>query len=295
VSEDQLKLIAISLYGGEETSPVERRVSALKRYWEAFDAIHARQRSGMESLFGLIEHGGTGKSSNYRQLMPADVLEEVNELWGPGMNAREPGRIVITPRPHYSMASTFGPALRFWHRCAYMAWILCDEGPELPSMVDLERDHSVQLDELDNLGTPVDRKMFSELIVAEERLGPEEPIYGETQQIEWESGITTETQEFIGYRREGFERLRDVITKYRRAWTQKHLDAYLRTRAESDVRRAVQTYYRKTAERGGKPPTPKQFAGAAAWVTNRWFGGDISALYRAFGEKSPVSPTWTRR
>ena len=290
VSEEQLKLIAISLYRGEETSPVERRISALKRYWEAFDAIHARQRSGMESLFGLIEHGGLGGSSNYRRLMPDDVLEEVDELWGTGMNARDPGRIVTTPRPHYALAKTFGPALRFWNGCAYMAWILCDEGPELPSMADLERDHSDQLDELDNLGTPVDRKMFSELITAEESLGPEESIYGETQQIEWESGITTETQEFIGISREGFERLRDVITKYRRAWAQKHLDAYLRTRAESNVREAALTYHRKTAERGGKPPTPKQFAGVAAWVANRWFGGDISALYQAFGEKSPVSP-----
>ena len=96
-------------------------------------------------------------------------------------------------------------------------------------------------------------------------------------------------QEFIGYHREGFERLRDVITKYRRAWGQKHLDAYLRTRAESSVRWAAQTYYRKTAERGGRPPTLKQFAGTAMGPTNRWFGGDISTLYQAFGEKSPVS------
>jgi len=159
-------------------------------------------------------------------------------------------------------------------------------------MADLERDHSDQLDELDNLGTPVDRKMFSELITAEESLGPEESIYRdrETQQIEVEPGITTETQEFVGIRREGFERLRDVITKYRRAWARKHLDACVRTRAESDVRKAARTYHRKTAERGGKPPTLKQFAGTAVGPTNRWFGGDISALYRAFGEKSPVSP-----
>jgi len=290
VSEEQLKLIAIFLYGGEETSPVERRISALKRYWEAFDAIHARQRSSMESLWSVTERPGLLGFSNYRRLMPADVLEEVDELWGTGMNAREPGRIVNIPIPQISLAYAFGPALQFWHRCAYTAWILCDEGPGLPSMADLERDHSVRLAELDNLGTPVDRKMFSELITAEESLGPEEPIYRETQNIERESGITTETQEFIGISREGFEQLRDVITKYRRAWAQKHLDAYLRTRAESDVREAALTYHRKTAERGGKPPTPKQFAGVAAWVTNRWFGGDISVLYQAFGEKSPVSP-----
>jgi hypothetical protein len=292
VSEEQLKLIAISLYGGEETSPVERRVSALKRYWEAFDAIHARQRSGMESLWSWTQRPGLLGFSNYRRLMPADVLEEVDELWGTAMYTREPGRIATNPVPQISLAYAFGPALQFWHRCAYTAWILCDEGPELPSMADLERAHSLpamQLAKLDNLGTPVDRKMFVELIAVEESLEPKEPIYGETEQIEVEPGITTETQEFIGYRREGFERLRDVITKYRRAWAQKHLDAYLRSRAESDVREAARTYHRKTAERGGKPPTFKQFAGYAVVPTNRWFGGDVSAFYRTFGEKSPVS------
>jgi len=291
VSEEQLKLIAISLYGGEETSPVERRISALKRYWEAFDAIHARQRSGMESLFGLIDHGGIGKSSNYRRLMPADVLEEVDELWGTGMNAREPGRIVIKSRPHYSLADAFGPPLKFWHKCAYKAWCMCDPTDYYHiDMADLKHRLDWELAQLDELGTPVDQKMFVELIAAEEGLGPEEPIYGETQYIEGELVSIPDPQEFIGYRREGFERLRDVVTKYRRAWALKHLDAYLRTRAESDVREAARTYYRENAERGGKPPTPKQFAGAAAWVTNRWFGGDISALYQAFGEKSPVSP-----
>jgi len=273
VSEEQLKLIAISLFG-EETSPVERRISALKRYWEAFDAIHARQRSGMESLFGLIEHGGLGGFSNYRRLMPADVLEEVDELWGTAMNGREPGRIVTEPLPHYSLADAFGPALKFWHKCAHMAWCLCEATYAPTDMAGLKHYLDRELSQLDELGAPVDQKMFVELIAAEESLGPEEPSYGT----------------LLAYRREGFERLRDVITKYRRAWALKHLDAYLRTRAESDVREAARTYHRKTAERGGKPPTPKQFARAAAWVTNRWFGRDISALYQAFGEKSPISP-----
>jgi len=56
LSEEQLKLIAASLFGGE-TSPAERRLSSLARYWEAFDSIHARQESGMEPLWGLVEAG----------------------------------------------------------------------------------------------------------------------------------------------------------------------------------------------------------------------------------------------
>jgi hypothetical protein len=85
-----------------------------------------------------------------------------------------------------------------------------------------------------------------------------------------------------------------VITKYRRAWAEAHLEGYLRSRAEGDVREAARVFYRKSAERSGKPPTPKQFASIAVEAANRWFGGDISLLYRAFGERSPVSPTYSR-
>lgn len=38
----------------------------------------------------------------------------------------------------------------------------------------------------------------------------------------------------------------------------------------------------------------KQFAKYAAAPTNDWFGGDVSQLYRALGEKSPVAPVRRR-
>ena len=305
VDEEQLRLIARSLYGGE-VSPIERRSNTLKRYWEAFDAIHARQRSGMEPLLGLVEDHGYFDLSNmhgdnvayrrglYRRLIPADLLKDIDELWGTIMVPREPGRIVTEPFPHVLVAETFGPALRLWHGCALTAWFLCEGPYSRTDMAGLEHYHRRELAELEDLGAPVDRRMFGELIVAEEHLGPEEPAYWETQQIEVEPGIITETTMSRGSRREGFERLRDLVTKHRRAWAEKHLDSYLQTRAEGDVREVANTFHRKTVERGGKPPTVKQFAGTAAGPTNRWFGGDISALYRAFGEKPPLSPERVR-
>lgn len=44
----------------------------------------------------------------------------------------------------------------------------------------------------------------------------------------------------------------------------------------------------------GKVPTVKWFARFADAATNHWFGGDLSALYAAFGEKSPVLPVRVR-
>ncbi len=305
VSEEQLKLIATSLFGGE-TSPVERRLSALTRYWQAFDSLHTRQESGMEPLWGLVEdHLGfvlfrTEKDNSphrkglYRRALPDDLLDEIDELWGSAMSPREPARIVTDPFPHVRLAEIFGPALRFWHGCALTAWFLCEGPYSRTDMAGLKDYHSRALAELEDLGAPVDRSMFAELIAAETRLGEPQPTRTETREVEVEPGLVIETSMSHGSHREGFENLRDIITRHRRVWAEKHLQRYLSKRAENDVREAVKVFHVKSAERGGKPPTPKQFARTAAIPANRWFGGDVKALYRAFGERSPVSPVRVR-
>jgi hypothetical protein len=141
------------------------------------------------------------------------------------------------------------------------------------------------LADLENLKAPVDRAMFSELAAGERRLGPAEPVYSETSEVEVDPGLVVRTNMGGGFRRSDFKSLRDMITKYRRAWAEAHLEGYLRSRAEGDVREAALAFYKKSAKRGGKPPTPKQFANVAALPTNRWFGGDVSLLYRALAER----------
>jgi hypothetical protein len=305
VSEEQLELIAASLYGGA-SSPAQERVGVVKRYWEAFDAAHARQRSGMPSLWGLVEewrgYSLTGRDPDgpysdgiYRRLLPSDLLGEVERLWGTTTLPREPDRIVTEPFPHVAMADAFGPALRFWQGCALTAWFLCEGPYSRTDMEGLEHYHRRELARLEELGVPVDRGMFADLVAAEKRLGPPEPSHVETREIAVEPGITITSTMSRGSRRRGFEALRDVVTEHRRRWAERHLDAYLRTRAERDVRGAAEQYHKETAKRGGKPPTPKQFAKFAREPANRWFGGDVAALYRAFGERSPVSPERIRR
>jgi hypothetical protein len=304
ISDEQLRLIAASLFGGE-ISPVEKRLSALRRYWQEFDALHARQRSGMEPLWGLVEEwegfslsapqdDSPHREGLYRRVLPAELLEEISILWGTAMLPREPRKIVTEPFPHVRLAETFGPALRFWQGCALTAWFLCEGPYSVTDMAGLEHYHRRELADLEDLGAPVDRGMFAELVAGERRLGPPEPSYDETREVEVDSGMVIRTSYSSTSRREGFEFLRDVITKHRRAWAEAHLEAYLRSRAEGDVREAALVFYRKSAERGGKPLTPKQFARTAIVPANRWFGGDISLLYRAFGERSPISPERSR-
>jgi hypothetical protein len=108
--------------------------------------------------------------------------------------------------------------------------------------------------------------------------------------VEVEPGLVIGTSMCSGSRKEGFEKLRDIVSKHRRAWAEEHLHSYLRKRAENDVREVARVFHVKSAERGGKPATPKQFARTAAVPSDRWFGGDLAALYRAFGECALVSP-----
>ena len=110
----------------------------LARYWEAFDSVHARQESGMEPLWGLVEeypgfvlfrteeNESPRREGLYRSVLTGDLLDEIDRLWGSAMSPRDPARIITEPFPHVRLAETFGPALRFWHGCALTAWFLCE-------------------------------------------------------------------------------------------------------------------------------------------------------------------------
>ncbi len=224
--------------------------------------------------------------------MPRELLSEIEDAWGSKMLPRNPERIVTEPFPHAAMAESFGPALKFWHGCALTAWFFCEGPYSRTDLAGIGSYHRRELDALGDLGTPVDANLFDELVAAERRLGPRLPLHHD--RIELGSGLTLEMSFSVGSRREGFEILRDVITEHRRSWAKEHLRGYLSRRAEGDVRGAAEAFHRMAHERSGKAPTARQFAKTATGPTNRWFGGDVSALYRSFGERSPVSPERAR-
>jgi hypothetical protein len=302
ISAEEVQKIAAALWqqsGG--SSPVEERVGALRRFWQAFDDVHARQRPGMKPLWGLVEEsvsldlGDTDRRSPYQpglylELLRAELIKDIERLWGTVMLTKWPDRIVSEPFPHHLMVGTFGPALKFWQSCALTAWFLCEGPYSRTDMAGLAHHERWELARLKESGTPVDERLFDELIKAEAKLGPGEPIEDRTSSKDVGYGITLTMSVSSGTRHKGFEGLRDIITRHRRAWAEQHLERYLRARWETDIGGAARAFNLLLGERGGKAPTLKQFAKAATPATNQWFGGDVSALYSAIGEKSPAQP-----
>ena len=300
-AEEVLKIAAALWQQSGGTSPVEERAAVLRRYWHAFDEIHARQRPGMRPLWGLVEESASVdlrepdpdspyQPKLYLELLPRELVEDVKRLWGTVMLTKWPDRIVSEPYPHFLMVETFGPALRFWQSCALTAWFICEGPYSRTDMAGLAHHERRELSELKEMNTPVDERLFEELIKAEKRLGPAEPITDKSSTKDVGYGITLTMSVSSGSRRKGFEGLRDVITRHRRAWAEQHLERYLRALWETEIGEAARAFNLLLGEKGGKAPTLKQFAKAATPATNHWFGGDVSALYGAIGEKSPAAP-----
>ncbi|MEU7738574.1 TerD family protein, partial [Streptomyces griseus] len=76
------------------------------------------------------------------------------------------------------------------------------------------------------------------------------------------------------------------ITRHRRQWAHKHLDAYVEHRWRHELEDVAHQHHRHVAAKG-RPPTLIQFARFATQAANRWTGGDIGALYTAIGEPAP--------
>lgn len=276
------------------TSPVEERVDVMRRWWHAYDAVHAAQKPGMPSLWGLVEEalmafGGRMASAPglYRRLLPADVVNEVDRLWEGVTLARWPERIVSEFYPHRQMAQAFGPALELWNGLALTCWFVCEGPYSRTSLGELGGYHERQIKVLEDAGFPVDRAVFQELEEAERRLGPIQQIWEDRAPVGG-ADLTISVQFGRGQRREGFEILRDIVTRHRRAWTDAHLDGYLRYRWDSELRSVAQEYNRRLAGKG-KPPTFKQFASFATATANHWFNGDLGAVFASFGERAPAA------
>ncbi len=299
VEADRAQEVLASFFGGRQVvSAVDGRVAVLRRYWEAFDDLHARQAPGMPSLWGLIDDTGwfidpsPGAGAEYRpmaylRLAPA-LLRDIDRLWGRAVLPRAPGRIVISVSPHQLLAEAFGPALRFWHGCGLTVWFIT-QGPmsrtDLPGMRSYyERDASV----MGELGCPPPKSFFDDMADAERLLGEPEPIWDSSEEIGG-SGFSFTMRTSRGTSRAGFENVRDLLTRHRREWAAEHLDRYLSARSDGEIAKAAHAYRRAQSDRG-RPPTITWFAREATEPANHWFGGDVRDLYTAFGEKCPVAP-----
>jgi hypothetical protein len=286
--------------GGE--SPVEARVAALGRYWRGFDEVHARQAKGMPSLWGLVEEGvvtvdtdpfddGRINPQAFLRTLPDGLLSEVERLWGRVMVPSHPNVTVSSASPHLLVAETLGPALQFWHGIALTAWFICEGPYSRTSLEDAPTYYTRVLAALDELGTPVDRTLFSDLLAAKRHLRPRPRDDEHVSSVEVAKGVSITLTMSIGPgKQDGFEHLRDVITRHRRAWAADYLERYLHSRWDHGTRGASVVYQRLLSD-VGKPPSIKAFARKVAPVVNEWFAGDISLLYAAIGERCPSPVT----
>ncbi len=286
-------------------SPVDERVSVLSTYWEQFDQIHARQAPGMASLWGLVEESRSAMLADwvsddnrympgcYLDLLSPELLADIERLWSPTMLARWPERIVTEIAPHAALAESFGAALKFWQGASLTAWFLCEGPYSRTDMAGLAGYHADALEQLGALGCPIDPALFAELIEGESRLGPEEPTKVDTTSVEVSPGTSFEMTLSTTMRRPGFEGLRDIITRHRRAWAERYLASYLKARWDGELRLAARHHAEAIAAKG-KPPTAKQFAKhALRRPTTGWAGtSDPSTLQSV--RSRPCTPCASR-
>jgi hypothetical protein len=287
--------------GSGGTSPVEERTNALRRFWQELDAIHKRQQRGMKALWGLMDPSGlhvggpVGDSSDgynpglEKELLSSELLADLKRLWRT-KPFKSPERLVTEPAPTSAAAKALGPAFVFWQELGVSVWFIC-EGPtrsrtDLSGLEEYLRDRP-GFTQLAAMGYPVDTELFVELRAAESKLGPPEQYWKEKRQIGPDATIRRG-----GERRDGFELLRDIVTRHRRDWTAEHFDAYLRSRWRDELLGVGEAYNRFAADKT-KPPTITQFMKMATPAVGNWFAGDLSAVYSALGLKAPMtSPTY---
>jgi hypothetical protein len=294
---DEVHAILAAFMGqGSPVSPVERRVDVLSRWWAQFDAVHARQAAGMKPLWGLVEEGadalgyGPGPLPEfYRQLLSPDLVDEVDQLWDGITLPRWPETIVSEPYSHRLMAEAFGPAVTFWHGVALTAWYVCEGPYSRTPLSGLRNYHDRDLAALAEAGTPIPPSLFDELDSAEQHLGPPHDLESKLHELQLPDGRIGYRTTGGGQRRDGFEILRDVITRHRREWTRAYMASYLRHRWNHELSTVAHELHRLIAAKG-KAPTFREFARFATLAANHWFNGDLAGLYTAIGERAPAIP-----
>lgn len=292
--DDVHAMLAAFMGQATSISPVEQRVDALTHWWTQFDSIHARQTTGMPTLWGLVEEGFTNPEEGptqplYRQLFTADLVTQIDQLWDGITLPRWPQTIVSEPYPHRLMAQTLGPAATFWNGVALTAWYVCEGPYSRTSLSGLRSYHERDLASLTEAGTPVHPSLFDELTQAEQRLGPPQDLETHHHELQLPDGNLSVRISGGGQRRDGFEILRDIITRHRQGWTHRYLADYLRHRWEHELINVARELHRHIAAKG-KTPTFRQFAKFATGAANHWFNGDLAGLYTAIGEKAPDTP-----
>jgi hypothetical protein len=289
-------------WGGQGDSPVDRRVQVMREWWSSFDGIHARQLPGMSSLWGLVgtRFEGFGNADDKRftthgyRMFPPELNGRIEELWATMFLPGWPQRLVSEPYPQAAFAETFGDGLKFWHEIALTCWFICEGPSSRTDIAGMKKHYAREIKSLEEYCCPIDMDLFKELLAAEARLTDRPPSPEDQKVVDIGNGLSFTIHMQMGApRKEGFEILRDIVSRYRRAWAKAHLERYLHARWEQDIRSVGDAYHRSIADKA-KTPTPKQFAKLAGPVPNRWFAGSLEGLASALKLPGPEKQKYQR-
>jgi hypothetical protein len=219
--------------------------------------------------------------------LPSSLLAEIEQLWGTCMLPRWPERVISEPFPHKLFAETFGPALKFWHGCALTAWFICEGPSSRTDLAGLAEYYRKDVQALKEMGTPINERIFEDLARVEAQLGQPQSFTRLVTAPQEPFARAATSMRIYGTQRKGFEKLRDIISSYRRQWAERYLEQYLQKRWETEIREMARSY-KLSLDKNGVALTAKQFAKDTNTATNHWFGGNISELYKAIQVQSPI-------
>lgn len=305
VDPAEVERMLASFFGSHDaSSPVDQRIAALKRTWNALDDLHARHTPGDGSLWGVLDERDEAHSDPWdgytqalhRTALSADINADIERLWATQATSKDPARLVTRWLPHHGAWDALGPALHFWHEIALTVFAHTETyGFPTWGLSEAAEHHQPQLDLMAVAGCPVDPAFLPELARAAQKLGPIEHEQHRSR-IEHDD-IAIELNFGGGKRlpRPGFERLRDVVTRHRRVWAAAHLDTWLEHRWQSDLRASAEAYNRRLLA-NNKPPAVRQTTSLSQPALDRWFAGDVRQLLTAIGQKGPAgAPEHERR
>ncbi|WP_196189076.1 hypothetical protein [Conexibacter sp. W3-3-2] len=305
IDEAEIERMLASFFGSHDaSSPVDRRIAVLKRAWAALDGLHASLTPARGTLWGVLderneihdERFDECRTALHREVLPADLNDDIAALWGTQATSKDPGRLVTRWLPHNGVYDAFGVALQFWHEIALTAFAHTEtHGFWEWGLSEAQERQQSRLDELAAARCPVDASFLRELATAARDLPPiaHEQHRSRAERDGFAIELTFSGRDRLP--RPGFEQLRDVITRHRRAWAEQHLDRWLEHRWQTDLRATAEAYNRRLIA-NGKAPTLRQAITLGQPALDRWFGGDIGQLLTAIGQKGPAgAPVYERR
>lgn len=283
-------------------SGLRTRLALARDYWAELIKAHEQQKPGMISLWGLVEdrpyspsgfqqdwgRDGVYNPGLFQKRLPKALLQRIEELFGRETASQHPTARTLTLSPYYSFCTHLNPALSFWHGVGLTLWFLT-QGPysrtDIPGMPEY---YQRQLDELKELGCPVDPSLFRDLgkVKVVSRGGEIFTITISVFSSETSTGKRRDQKQDKAAEK-SFLQLKEIYLRHLRVWTDSYFEPFWEERYRRKVAECGQLYNRLREMTGREPTLTKFVKQNVVDVINEYFSGDVYRLLEALGEPLP--------